>query len=84
MKWPSTGKYFQLRTKRGKTIVHNLPCEKEKLKMVHIAIQRFVSSTSLKNDYSPVNGKIFMDYFLEKDLFWNLRQINQGLIVGSQ
>jgi hypothetical protein len=29
----------------------------------------YLTIPQLKNDYSPVNGKIFMDYFLEKDIY---------------
>jgi hypothetical protein len=28
----------------------------------------YLTKLQLKNDYSPVNGKIFMDYLLEKDV----------------
>jgi hypothetical protein len=32
----------------------------------------YLTKRQLKNDYSPVNGKIFMDYFLEKDIYFGI------------
>jgi hypothetical protein len=29
----------------------------------------YLTKSQFKNDYSPVNGKIFMDYLLEKDVY---------------
>jgi hypothetical protein len=32
----------------------------------------YLIKPQLKNDYSPVNGKIFMDYSLEKDVYFGI------------
>jgi hypothetical protein len=32
----------------------------------------YLTKPQLKNDYSPVNGKRFMDYFLEKDVYFGI------------
>jgi hypothetical protein len=32
----------------------------------------YLIKPQLKNDYSPVNGKIFIDYFLDKDVYFGI------------